>query len=625
MGDDLAGVLADRNVRVVRGDDAADCTLVTPRRLGDRTEPTVGVYEDPAEASTLLDHGVDRTVHLVGDRDIDAANITAAVRAVRAERPGQSGDDGAFDGAGTDARPPLSNALLRKAIDELTDVFFVFDTDLQFLSWNERFVEVTGYDHAAVRGMSPLEFVPEDEAGAIAAAIADATEEGRATKRAHFLTNDGERIPYEFTGAALTDDAGEVVGICGVGRDITDQQHRERALEQQAEWLGTLNRINEVIRNVNGDLVRADTREAVEEAVVERLVAEDTYRFAWVGRYETTEDRVVPTAWAGEGAGYLEDREAVEFAPDDVTATTVARSGEMRVAQHVTDEPLGSWGKTAREYGFASAAAVPLAHREATYGVLCVYADREEAFGETERAVLAELGETVAYAIGATERRRALLADTLVELEFTLGEAAPAAGLETAASTVAFRGAVVTEDGPAQFYRLEGDVEDVLTTVRDRGATFSVVKRDEGGVVIRVTDEVGVSALIADFGGTVRRIDVGEDGARLVATFPRDVDVRQVLDTLDEHAPSVELLARRERARSDVEGPDPAESLTDRQRSVLATAYHLGFFETPRVSTGTDVAAELDIAPATFHEHLRIAERKLVAAYLSGTPAGRRF
>ena len=49
----------------------------------------------------------------------------------------------------------------------------------------------------------------------------------------------------------------------------------------------------------------------------------------------------------------------------------------------------------------------------------------------------------------------------------------------------------------------------------------------------------------------------------------------------------------------------------------MDAAYHSGFFEWPRDTSGEEVAASLDVSPPTFHQHLRKAERKLFESLLS--------
>lgn len=46
---------------------------------------------------------------------------------------------------------------------------------------------------------------------------------------------------------------------------------------------------------------------------------------------------------------------------------------------------------------------------------------------------------------------------------------------------------------------------------------------------------------------------------------------------------------------------------------MVRTAYDLGYYETPRRADHEEIAAELDLAASTVSEHLRKAERRLVA------------
>jgi Predicted DNA binding protein len=55
-------------------------------------------------------------------------------------------------------------------------------------------------------------------------------------------------------------------------------------------------------------------------------------------------------------------------------------------------------------------------------------------------------------------------------------------------------------------------------------------------------------------------------------------------------------------------------SLTDRQRTVLKTAYEMGYYDQPRNTSHQAIANELDCAPSTVGEHLQKAEKQLVGA-----------
>ena len=53
----------------------------------------------------------------------------------------------------------------------------------------------------------------------------------------------------------------------------------------------------------------------------------------------------------------------------------------------------------------------------------------------------------------------------------------------------------------------------------------------------------------------------------------------------------------------------------------MKAAFHSGFFEWPRDTTGEEIADSLGVTPPTFHQHLRKAEKKVVRATLPTGPA----
>lgn len=563
--------------------------------------PRVVLYDpaEPAVATRALADGAARVVAVTGTEG-DAALVRAAV-----ER--------AVDTDGEPSRVADAD-LLRDGIDELSDVFFLFDHELRFRAWNARLSEVTGYEDSEIEGMEPTDFIAPADREAVTRAIGDAIAEGRVTVEAAFLTADGEEIAYEFTGAALRADDGALEGVVGIGRDITERKARERELREQAERLARLDRINRVIRSTLRDLTAAETREQIEQAVVDRLSAADPYRFAWIGGFEHG-DRVEPRVWAGEGADYLEARGGDE----GTTAESAIRSGEATVVQRIADHPEAEgWREAALEHGFAAAAAVPLSNRETTLGVLCVYADRSDAFTDEELAVLRELGATIANAVTAAERRRALMADLTVQLELGVeNDALFSVALSREADCrVELVGGVPESDGTVrQFYRVEGiDRETALSAAAAVGVEATFVREADPGFVLRVRDDAGLSAALAEWGGRVVEGYAERGNGRLVVELPPSADVRAVVETLDDRY-GAQLLARREQAR-ETEAHDRLAALTDRQRTVLETAYHAGYFDSPRANTGAEVAESLGISTPTFHEHLRAAERKLVVASL---------
>ena len=124
---------------------------------------------------------------------------------------------------------------IEQALDTLDDLFYVLDTDGSFRRWNDRVPQVTGYTDAELTEMRAVELFPEEDRKTIADAIETAKSGETVTVEANLLTTDGDRRPYEFTGAPLDDPDGNTTGLVGVGRDLTDRRQRERRFQALVE------------------------------------------------------------------------------------------------------------------------------------------------------------------------------------------------------------------------------------------------------------------------------------------------------------------------------------------------------------------------------------------------------
>ncbi|PSP75152.1 hypothetical protein BRC86_03820 [Halobacteriales archaeon QS_3_64_16] len=532
-------------------------------------------------------------------------------------------------------------------LDAIPDVFYAIDDRGEFLRWNDRLNEATGYTDAELAGMDPLSLVASEDRESVAEAMTTVFAGGEAqTRNSRLRRKDDEEIPYEFNGSTLTDADGEIVGLAGTARDVTERRHRERALRYQADRLERLDRINAVIRDVDRALVRASTREEVEREVCERLASATPYRFAWIG--ESEGGAVTPRTWAGVEDGYLDAQEAGggdaespekgtaidrSEASDVRTARTAIRTGDIQVVQQIAEESgCEPWREAALDRGYRSVAAVPLIYRGTTYGVLCIYASDPNAFEDTERTVIDELAGTIAYAISAAERRRALMTDTVIEV--TLAICDPSRFLLGLSADLdchlALEGLVPQPNGSlVEFVSIEGvPASAVLERASEAGVEATVVSDAPSGNVNDTESVVrflvpghdsSISAALADHGGVLTEATAEGGEARIVAEFPTDTDVRAVLAALESNYPDTELLARQERERTDASGTRLrgalADALTDRQHEILETAYHAGYFEWPRERSGEELADSFDVAKPTLHEHLRAAERKLLGTF----------
>lgn len=420
--------------------------------------------------------------------------------------------------------------------------------------------------------------------------------------------------------------------ILGANTEVTlDRAARERtllerdeALEWRNEQLSRLNRINTAIRSISQALIDASTRAEIEEAVCERLNRLDSIRFVWIGVADAVDETLNPTAWAGDEQGYL-DVVLADFDGDGaggVPALAVAESRTPTVVDNLIDDGSGGrWRSEALNRGFQSVAAIPLVYEESLFGVLELYADRPTVFGGDERDVLAELGETIGHGINAINRRDALMADDLIELEFAIdqNEEFFFSVVGTDVGAIELKAVIPQSDGDyIAFFVISGGTADAVADAAEAAPEVTDLHlvretEDERLWKCRVTGPTVVTKA-ADIGTIPISVRAGSEGYRLIVLVPQSTDIRGVQRQLSDRGLKIELVARRDRATEDNNVREALNeridhSLTDRQREALQSAYFSGYFDWPREASGREVAQALAIDQSTFQEHLRAGQR----------------
>ncbi|SEP99285.1 PAS domain S-box protein [Natrinema salaciae] len=411
---------------------------------------------------------------------------------------------------------------------------------------------------------------------------------------------------------------------------------RERELKRQNRHLERLNEANEMRQDIEQLLLLADTREEIERGVPERLADLEACSMAWIGEPDPSGNTLQSRSRHGLDRGYLDavtvttvDKSAAE--PAGRAARTEEAIYVENVAESVHD---GAWRGEALSRNFQSAYAVPLVYDGFLYGVLSMYGEQRDAFDQWLRATLSELGETIAYAIDAVKRKNALLGDNRTEVELEVAADATLCRLaDSLGESVTYEGATTRADGSQiVFVAVDGLIEEPTATI-DRIALdgirgVSTITEHEGETLLQIelTDPF-LGSIVDTHGARLREFAADGSGGRAIIDVPDAVEIREVLASINRDGPSVSMVARREQSTNDLStlgGPARnamLETFTDRQREVVQTAYHGGFFEWPRRANGEEIAASLDISSPAFHKHVRSAERKLFAALFEGSAA----
>jgi len=207
--------------------------------------PVIVLTRGQQPATELLERGVADIV----DRERPAAE-TVLARRLGHLLPGHRGHEalaatvGEPDaGTGSDSQ---HERLVDTLLGALDDAFYMLDPSGDLIRWNDRFVELSGYSEAAVQDMTATDFFDSEDEQRVLEAIERVRQQESVRIEVEMRTADGGSVPIEFSGAPLTDEAGNVRAILGTGRDMTGKQDRVQELRRY-----------ETILNVLGDPVYA--------------------------------------------------------------------------------------------------------------------------------------------------------------------------------------------------------------------------------------------------------------------------------------------------------------------------------------------------------------------------------
>jgi len=130
-----------------------------------------------------------------------------------------------------------SKAFLESTLNSITDIFYAFDLNGKFLTWNKTFNEVSGYSDEELSLKTPADFFTGDDIERVIRTVERIYLDGFAKVEADFVTKCGRRILCEFSGSRLLDAKGNTIGFSGTGRDITERKQVEEKLLESNQFV----------------------------------------------------------------------------------------------------------------------------------------------------------------------------------------------------------------------------------------------------------------------------------------------------------------------------------------------------------------------------------------------------
>lgn len=129
-----------------------------------------------------------------------------------------------------------SETLLRAIVEGTTDAVFVKDRAGRYLLVNQAVCDVTGLSAEALLGHDASVFLPAEAARAMAAADRDLMAAGEVVSVAETLDwIDGQRRSFLTTKGPLRDPGGQVIGMFGIAREVTELLRSEEAQRRKLQ------------------------------------------------------------------------------------------------------------------------------------------------------------------------------------------------------------------------------------------------------------------------------------------------------------------------------------------------------------------------------------------------------
>lgn len=577
-----------------------------------RTTPEVAAELDCGRRATHK-----RLQHLVDLDELRTKKVGAGARVWWPPGEGDSDDR-------SQLRELLTNA------ERLGDVgAWEYDIDDAELFWTDGTRRIHGVDSEYDPTLdAALDFYHPDDRPTIRRLFETCVETGAPySVELRLITAADEERWVRLSGEAIRDRGHSKVR--GYLQDITAQKEHEQVLERQRENLEVQNTLNAVVRQLTDAVIDQSTRAEIEQTACLQLSDSDSYRFSWFATIDPVTLEFLPRAQHGVD-GYLDATELTANPTEPGgkgPAGRAVRKQEMQYCRNIYDDPeFETRLDLAEQFGYCSMANIPIIYEETLYGVLGIYSERLGAFGPTEREVLEGIGEVIGHAIASVERKQALLSDEVVELAFRIADTADRTGLPPEfEASFDFESTVAMGDGVFVVYctatEMMTDELRQLTDVEEirHIDDVTVLEEHDGELRLEVTMvDPPVLSAVANNGGYVSNVTISGAGTTMTVHIAADQEVSAVIDRITAAEPDAEMLRRRQRMRPDRSVDRLFQSLpdtlTERQRTVLDTAYFMGYFDWPRRNSGPEVADCLGVSSSTFHQHLRKAERKLLDA-----------
>jgi diguanylate cyclase (GGDEF)-like protein/PAS domain S-box-containing protein len=267
-----------------------------------------------------------------------------------------------------------------------------------YLACNLQFERFFGAKEADIVGKTDFDFTSPELADFFRENDRKAILAGKVSVNEEWLTfaDDGYHGLFETLKTPMLDQDGKLLGVLGIGRDITERKAAEAKIQRHMQLYAALSQCNKSIVHCRdeAELFLDICRAAVEFGGM---------KMAWVGLVADDRHTIRPVASFGKGADELA---TIDMSMDAESAfsrspTSIAiREQRPYWCQDFINDPITvPWRKQGLRAGWAASASLPLCRNDRVVGAFALYADEVNAFDDAARDLLVEMSMDINFAL----------------------------------------------------------------------------------------------------------------------------------------------------------------------------------------------------------------------------------
>lgn len=157
----------------------------------------------------------------------------------------------------TKAKVEQTNQILETIIETLHDVVFMKDSEgrITFFRWS--YLDGFGKNDMSRIGKTAFDMEPEPKASEIEACRIECQTTGNPCSYIKHVQRDGKTLDYKVVMSPVRNQKGEITGVIGVGRDVTEQLAAQSKAEELENRLSTIaSTITDIIFQTEGNIIK---------------------------------------------------------------------------------------------------------------------------------------------------------------------------------------------------------------------------------------------------------------------------------------------------------------------------------------------------------------------------------